>query len=128
MALVAGGCGGSGSLGAKALAQQARSLQSVAAEGALLAEDAVAGKTTQIYTREHSSALQGAAAKAEAALESARTEPALAPKLRELAVLAGRIGTALERLAGVSKDQQRALARELEAAAHKSQQIGTGLT
>ena len=37
LALLGAGCGGGGKLGAKALSQQARSLQSDAAEGALLA-------------------------------------------------------------------------------------------
>lgn len=60
LALLGAGCGGGGRLGAKALSQQAKSLQSLAAEGALLAQDAVSGKTTRVYRREHSSDLSKA--------------------------------------------------------------------
>jgi hypothetical protein len=80
LALLGAGCGG-GKLGAKALSQQSKSLQSLASEGALLAQDAVSGKTTRIYTREHSSDLYKAASQAEASLKAAKAEPALQPKL-----------------------------------------------
>jgi hypothetical protein len=82
LALLGAGCGGSGKMGAKALSQQAKSLQSEAAEGALLAQDAVSGKTTRIYTREHSADLYKGASLAEASLKAAKTEPALEPKRR----------------------------------------------
>jgi len=127
LALVAAGCGGGGKLGAKALSQQSKSLQSLAAEGALLAQDAVSGKTTRIYTREHSSDLYKAASQAEASLKAARTEPALEPKLRQLAALAAQVSAALKRLGGASKDEQRALGRELQTAARESKTIGKGL-
>ena len=65
LAVVGGGCSSSGQLGTKALSQQSKSLQSEAAEGALLAQDAASGRTTRVYTREHSSELAGAASKAE---------------------------------------------------------------
>jgi len=128
LALVAAGCGGGGKLGAKALSQQSKSLQSLAAEGALLAQDAVSGKTTRIYTREHSSDLYKAVSQAEASLKAATTEPALQPKLRRLTVLATQVSAALKRLGGASKDEQRALGRELQTAAQESQTIGKGLT
>ena len=60
LALLGAGCGGGGRLGAKALSQQAKSVQSLAAEGALLAQDAVSGKTTRVYRREHFSDLSKA--------------------------------------------------------------------
>jgi len=127
LTLLGAGCGSGGKLGAKALSQQSKSLQSLAAEGALLAQDAVSGKTTRIYTREHSSDLYKAASQAEASLKAARTEPALEPKLRQLAALAAQVSAALKRLGGASKDEQRALGRELQAAAQESQKIGEGL-
>ncbi len=127
LALVGAGCGGSGKLGAKALAQQSKSLQSEAAEGALLAQDAVSGKTTRVYTREHSADLYKAAAGAEASLQAAKTTLALEPKLRRLAVLAAQVRADLKRLGNASKDEARALARELQAAAEESQKIGEGL-
>jgi hypothetical protein len=127
LALVAAGCGGGGKLGAKALSQQSKSLQSLAAEGALLAQDAVSGKTTRIYTREHSSDLYKAASQAEASLKAAKTEPALQPKLRQLVILAAQVSAALKRLGGASKEEERALGRELQTAARESKTIGKGL-
>ena len=126
LVLLAAGCGSGGKLGAKELSQQSKLLQSLAAEGALLAQDAVSGNTTRIYTREHSSDLYKAASKVEASLEAAKTEPALQPKLRQLTALAAQIGAALKRLGGGSKDEQRALGRELQTAARESKTISRG--
>jgi len=127
LALVGAGCGGGGRLDAKALLLQSKSLQSQAAEGALLAEDAVSGETTRIFTREHASSLSEAASQTEASLRAATAEPALEPRFRRLTVLAGRVTADLERLAGASEDEQRSLTRDLEAAAQASQRIGKGL-
>jgi hypothetical protein len=127
LALVGGGCGTGGQLGAKALFQQSKSLQSEAAEGALLAQDAASGRTTRIYTREHSSDLYSAAFQAEITLRAAKTDPALESKLRQLAVLAGQVSADLKRLGSASMDEARALARELQAAAQASQNVGGGL-
>jgi DNA-binding transcriptional regulator YdaS (Cro superfamily) len=102
VALVCAGCGGGGKLGVKPLAQQSKALRSLAAEGALLAEDAVSGKTTRIYLREHSSDLYQAASQAEASLKAAKTEPALESKLRQLAVLASQVRADLKRLGGAT--------------------------
>ena len=100
-----------------------KSLQSEAAEGALLAQDAASGRTTRAYTLEHSTELYRAALQAEATLNAATTEPALRPKLRQLAVLAGQVTAGLKRLGGASREEDRALARQLQA----SQKIGEGL-
>jgi hypothetical protein len=127
LAFLAAGCGGGGTVGAKALLQQSKSVQSQAAEGALLAEDAVSGKSTRIYTRKHSADLSTAASKSEDSLKAAETEPALRPKLRRLTALAGSVRAALERLGDASKAEQRAIARELAAAAGESEKIGEGL-
>jgi hypothetical protein len=127
LSLLGAGCGSGGKLGAKALAQQSKSLQSEASEGALLAQDAVSGKTTRIYTREHSSDLYKAASQAEASLRAAKTEPALQPKLRRLTALVTRVSVALKRLGDASNDEQRVLRRELQAAAQESEKIGKGL-
>jgi hypothetical protein len=123
LALLGAGCGGGGNLGAKALSQQAKSLQSLAAEGALLAQDAASGKTTRVYTREHSSDLSKAAFRAEASLKAAKTEPALQPKLRQLAALGSQVSTALKRIGGASKDEQRTFGHQLQTAAQESKQI-----
>ncbi len=127
LAVLGAGCGGGGKLGVKALSQQAKSLQSLSAEGALLAQDAVSGKTTRIYTREHSSDLYKAASEAEASLKAAKSEPALEPKLRRLTLLASRVRADLKRLGDASKEEARALGRELQTAAEESQKIGEGL-
>lgn len=127
LALIGAGCGGDTELGAKALAQQSKSLWSAAAEGALLAQDAASGKTTRIYTREHSSDLQKAAAKVEARLKAAGSTPGPEPELRRLEALAARVSTDLDRLGAASEQEQRALGRELQAAARESEQIGERL-
>ena len=127
LTLFGGGCANGGKLGAKALSQESKSLQSEAAEGALLAQDVAAGRTTRTYTREHSSELAGAASHAQRTLKSAKTEPALESRARQLAVLAGQVGVDLERLGRASRDEARALARELRTAARASQKIGAGL-
>jgi hypothetical protein len=126
LALLGAGCGSGGKLGAKALSQRSKSLQSLAAEGSLLAQDAVSGKTTRIFMREHSSDLYKAASKAEASLKAAKTESALEPKLRELATLVAQVSAALKRLGGAAKDEERALGRELQTAARESEAIGKG--
>ncbi len=128
LALIGTGCGSGGQLGAEALLQQSKSLRSEAAEGSLLAQDAVAGKTTRIYVREHSADLYRAASLAETSLKAANTEPALESTLRELAVLAGRVSADLKRLGSASTDEYRALVGELQAAAQASEKIGEGLT
>jgi len=127
LALVGGGCDSGGRLGAQALSQQSKSLQSEAAEGALLAQDAASGRTTRIYTRKHSSELSRVASQAAGTLKAAKTAPALEATVRQLSVLAGQVSADLKRLAGASRDQDRALARELRAAAQASQKIGEGL-
>ncbi|HET6170976.1 MAG TPA: hypothetical protein VFD90_00120 [Gaiellales bacterium] len=127
-ALCAGaGCGSQGTLSAKALGQQSKSVQSLAAEGALLAQDAAAGKSTGTFRREHSAELAAAAATAAASLGSAKTPPPLVPKLRRLESVAHRVAADLERLGHASTEEQRTLARTLEAAARQSERIGEEL-
>jgi hypothetical protein len=127
LALVGAGCSSGGQLGATALLKQSKSLQSDAAEGALLAQDAASGKATRIYTRAHSSDLYRAASEAEVVLSAASTEPALEPMRRRLVVLARQIGADLKRLGGASKDEDRALARQLQSGAETSRKIGEEL-
>ena len=115
--VVAAGCGGGGALSAKALSQESKSLKSLAAEGGLLARDAVAGRTTRIFMRVHSEALSKAASQSAKSLQTATTEPALEPKLKRLASLASKVSSELKLLGHASKNEQRRLAGELEAAA-----------
>jgi hypothetical protein len=128
LAFVGAGCGSGGQLGAKALLQQSMSLRSEAAEGAILAQDAVAGKTTRIYVGEHSADLYQASLEAETRLKAATTEPALGSRLRQLVALATQVVADLQRLGSASRGEDRALARHLQAAAQASERIGEGLS
>jgi hypothetical protein len=127
LVVLGSGCGNGAELGAASLLQRAKSLQSHAAEGALLAEDAAAGNTTAVYTREHASDLAQAAARDAASLKAAKVEAALEPKLRRLRAVATRVAVDLQRLGTASSNAQRRLGRELEASAQASQKIGAGL-
>jgi hypothetical protein len=126
--LLAVGCGGGGGeLDAAALSKHAGSLQSAAAEGALLAGDAYEEKTTAIFTREHAADLHGVARQVASSLKSARTSPDLEPQLHELTRLARRVSADLARLPHASHDGQRRLQRELQAAAAKSRNVAKAL-
>jgi hypothetical protein len=127
LVIVGVACGRGGTLEPEALSQEAETLRSDAAEGALLAQDTLAGKTTRIYTREHALDLSEDASQTEATLVAATTEPALEPELRQLAELAGQVTDALERLANASEDEEGTLVGELQAAAEASRKIGEGL-
>jgi hypothetical protein len=126
LALVSG-CGG-GELDADALSQQAKSLQSVAAEGALLAQDAASGETTRAFAGEHSAELRGAASQTAASLEAATTTTGLDPKRRRLAALATQVTSYLDRISDASGPGDQALGRRLEAAARRIEALDRSLT
>jgi hypothetical protein len=115
--LLASGCGSSGTLSAKALSQESKSLQSLAAEGALLARDAQAGRTTRIFRRVHSDDLYKVASKASTSLRTAKTAPGLDTELRKLKFLSGTLSDDLKRLGNASKAELPGLARDLEVVA-----------
>ncbi len=127
VALLATGCGGGGTLGPRSLAKQSDAVQSLAAEGALLAQDGVDGKTTGIFTREHGGFLAKAATTAASSLRKAKTTPALVPKLHRLQALSARVRDQLKRLESASQAEQRALARTLGAAADDAGTISKSL-
>ena len=112
--LLASGCGSSGTLSAKALSQESSSLKSLAAEGALLARDARAGRSTRIFRRVHSGYLYKAASKSSTSLRTAKTQPRLDSELRKLKFLAGRLSTDLNQLGDASQSELRGLARDLQ--------------
>ena len=126
LALLCAGCGG-GQLSANALSKQADSVRSLAAEGALLAGDASAGKTTGTFTRVHSTELHKVAAQTASTLKTAKTKPALEPKLHRLTALAHGVSVDLDRLRSASRNEQRTLAKELQRAADQSNRIAEGL-
>jgi uncharacterized protein (UPF0333 family) len=116
-ALLAAGCGSSGTLSASALSKESTSMQSLAAEGALLARDSAAGRTTHIYTRVHSEDLYKVASKSAKSLQSAKTKPGLESRLRKVASLSSKVSADLKRLGHASKAEQSRLAGELESSA-----------
>ena len=116
-ALLASGCGSSGTLSASALTKESTALQSLAAEGALLARDSAAGRTTGIYTRVHSQDLYKVASQSAKSLQSAKTTPGLESGLRKAASLASEVSIDLKRLGHASKAEQSRLAGELESSA-----------
>jgi hypothetical protein len=126
LVLLCAGCGG-GQLSASALSKQADSVRSLAAEGALLAGDASADKTTGTFTRVHSSYLGKAAAQTASTLKTSKTKPALEPKLHRLATLARGVSDDLDHLGSASKKEQRTLANQLQRAADQSNRIAEGL-
>jgi hypothetical protein len=126
-ALLLTACGSGGTLGPHSLAKQSDAVQSLAAEGALLAQDGVDGKTTGIFTREHGGFLAKAATTAASSLAKAKTTPALEPKLRRLRALSARVRDQLKRLGGASQTEERAIARALGSAADDAATISKSL-
>jgi hypothetical protein len=126
-ALLLTGCGSAGTLGPRSLAKQSDALQSLAAEGALLAQDGVHGRTTSVFTREHGGFLSKAATTTASSLATARTKPALEPKLRRLRALSTQVRDQLKRLRSASQAEQRTLARSLAKAADDAGTISKSL-
>jgi hypothetical protein len=127
VALLLTGCGSAGTLGPRSLAKQSDALQSLAAEGALLAQDGVHGRTTATFTRQHGGFLAKAATTTATSLAGARTRPALEPELRRLRTLSAQVRDQLKRLRGASDDEQRSLARSLAKAADTAGSISKSL-
>ena len=116
--LAASGCGG-GTLSAKSLSQESKSLKSLAAEGALLAKDAEAGKSTSIFRRVHSDYLYKTAAKSSKSLSTAKAAPGAARELQKLTKLSSELSADLKKLGKASNDELAGLARDLENVAGK---------
>ena len=101
--LAQSGCGG-GTLSKEELQKQYGAIQSIAAEGALVADGAADGRTTETFVAVHSLYLSEAAGKIETDLRSAKgPRPAVS--------LAGQVAEDLDRLHDEPDD--RALARRL---------------
>jgi hypothetical protein len=120
--LLAAGCGGKGSLGPKALQQEATGLQSLAAEGGILAGDAAGGRSTSAFLRVHAQYL------AKAAQSSATTLAGGGPAAETLAGLAKTVARDLDRLShsGSDRTEQRGLASALARAATRAAKLGQG--
>jgi hypothetical protein len=114
-------CGGQGTLGKKALSQEAKGIESLAAEGSLLAGNAARGRSTSTFTRIHARFLRDAAGSSAGSLVRGGTS-----KARRLAQLADRVGNDLERLSrsGSDRDLQRLLQHDLAQAADATKRLG----
>jgi hypothetical protein len=114
--LLLAGCGGS-SLGKKALQQEAKGIQALAAEGSMLAGDAARGRTTVVFTRIHSRYLRNSASSSATTLAAGKTAEA-----QRLAALAVRLRDDLDRLSrsGSNDTEQRTLQHDLATIAAKS--------
>lgn len=122
--LLLAGCGGQAAPGAKTLKQEATTLQSIAAEGGILAADSARGRFTRAFARVHASELAKAAEASGAVLAKGRSAPAHA-----LAALASRVRSDLDQLARSGSDEasQRRLAAELAHAATRAATLGKRL-
>jgi hypothetical protein len=113
LALLVASCGGSSTLSAKSLQQQADAARSAAAEGALLADQVARDRTTEPFARIHSGALAEQAKAAAESLTKAQAPAPLESERKEAAAAARSTFAALERLHGAPDDQ--AVARRVEA-------------
>jgi hypothetical protein len=123
--LLAVGCGGGGTLSRDSLRKEAESIQSVAAEGALLAQDAADGRTTTPFASVHSEVLAKSAGKVARKLESAAVAPGLEQDRVRAARLATRIEEELAKLHDDPDDRANArrIADELEQAAKAAKEL-----
>jgi hypothetical protein len=118
-------CGGGGTLSSKAFQKQAESLQSFAAEGALVAEGTADGRATETFVSVHTEYLGKAATKVETELGSARASGGLEEKRKSALRLAGRITDELGQLHRAPDDRMLAaqLAAELRDEADAAEEL-----
>jgi len=125
--LLVAACGGGGQPSAEELKKQAESIQSFAAEGALLARDVADGKSTVPFTRVHAEELADKAAKLEQTLASAQSAPDVEDELARAVELTKRVAASLEELEQAPGDAEsaRRVQRELEAAAKQAEKLAS---
>jgi hypothetical protein len=125
LAASCGGGGGGGTLSHDSLRKEAESIQSVAAEGALLAHDSADGRTTTPFVSVHSEVLAESAGKVAQKLESAAVEPGLEQDRARAERLATRIEEELDQLDEHPDDQADAgrVADELDQAAKAAEEL-----
>jgi hypothetical protein len=111
-------------LSTKALQQEASSLQSLAAEGSLLASDAARGRSTTVFVRVHGAELAKTAKASATLLGGSRS-----PGSRRLAALGARLTRQLDQLAQSGSDRatQRRLAAQLNRGAAQAEKLGAQL-
>jgi hypothetical protein len=104
--LAAAGCGSGGTLTKKTLQKQAQSIESLAAEGSMVAQGAAQGRTTDPFVRVHAQYLQEAAKKIEQELGSSHASGSLEDKRRKGLKLAVTVGQELGRLHRAPGDRE----------------------
>ena len=123
--VVIAGCGGGGALDEQAFQKEAESIQSFAAEGALLAGEVADGKSTVPFTRVHAGELREQAASLETKLAAAKAAPEIEAELAEAVALAGDVAASLDQLerAPGDADRARGAQRKLKAAAKQAEEL-----
>jgi hypothetical protein len=126
LVLILAACGG-GTLNAESFRKEAESVQSFAAEGALLARDIADGKSLSPYVRVHAGELAKDAETLARRLERAKGVPALRAKLPRASRLAARVAVALKKLEAEPGDRTgaRRLQGELEDVAHSAEELAS---
>ena len=97
MVLALAGCGG-GAIGPHAFEKDVESIQSLAAEGALVAAQVAHGDATETFVRVHTQYLKREASALERRLSGARVAASLVAKRRRAVRVAARVERDLERL------------------------------
>lgn len=118
------GCGG-GPLGPHAFKKDVESIQSLAAEGALVAGQVAHGDATQTFARVHTEYLMKEASALERTLSSARVAPSLVDRRRQAVRVAARLERDLVRLHRHPGDRGLGarLSTELELAAKQAERL-----
>jgi hypothetical protein len=114
--VVSAGCGGGGSVSQKDVQRQFQAIQSLAAEGALVAGGAADGRTTDVFVRVHTGYLDKAARKVETKLSSAHATGAAERDRVRAARLASSVSDELATLGDDPGDREaaRRIQRRLE--------------
>lgn len=100
LVLLPSGCGGGGSVSQTDVQKQFEAIQSLAAEGALVADGAADDRSTDVFVRVHSGYLNRAAGKVATELSSARASGTVDGKRVRAARLATHVADRLATLAG----------------------------
>jgi hypothetical protein len=113
LALVLAACNG-GTVDRHALTNDAATVDSMACEGALLAHDVAAGKTTAYYTREQAEELGSQSSNLAHALATRHALASIEQKVRDKARDAARLSAILRRLHDHPSDHGQAASVEAE--------------
>jgi predicted outer membrane protein len=124
--LAVAACGG-GPLDSKSFQKEAETIQSFAAEGALLAGDVARGRSLSPYVRVHAGELAKDAESVAEKLERAKATPAVRAKLPKAVRLARRVEAALTRLESAPSDRDgaRRVASQLDEAAASASELAS---